>query len=132
MAKINEIGPVFFNKIEAGTIVKGEIISNGDIRIDGTLIGSIKSQGKLIVGEKGKIEGEINCQRADFEGDIKGQVQVGELLSLKATCKFEGEVTTAKLAVEPGATFNGTCVMNKDKAAKHGEKIEENFKKAAS
>ena len=53
----------------------------------------------------------MHCQNADVEGTIKGKLVVDNLLTLKATARIDGEVTTGKLAVEPGAEFNATCSM---------------------
>ncbi len=99
------------NILGAGTVVKGEIQVNGDFRIDGTLNGNIQCKGKVVVGATGKIEGEIICQNADFSGDVKATVKVAELLTLKETAVFSGDITTGKLAIEPGAKFSGTCKM---------------------
>ena len=112
MAKSFEQESPSINLVGAGTIIKGEVKSNGDIRIDGTLIGSVSSKGKLVVGATGNIEGEIICQNADFSGIIKATVTVSELLSMKATAKLNGDVITNKLAIEPGALFSGSCRMN--------------------
>jgi cytoskeletal protein CcmA (bactofilin family) len=99
------------NLLGAGTVIKGEISVNGDFRIDGTLIGNIDCKGKIVVGSSGLIEGEIICQNADFSGQIKAHVKVAELLTLKETARFSGDITTNKLAIEPGAKFSGTCAM---------------------
>ena len=99
------------NLLGAGTIVKGEIKVNGDFRIDGTFIGTIHCKGKVVVGTTGSIEGEIHCQNGDFSGEIKASVKVAELLTLKETTVFTGDITTSKLAIEPGAKFSGNCVM---------------------
>ena len=112
MAKSFEQDSPSINLVGAGTIIKGDVKSNGDIRIDGTLIGSVSSKGKLVVGATGNIEGEIICQNADFSGIIKATVTVSELLSMKATAKLNGDVITNKLAIEPGAIFSGSCSMN--------------------
>lgn len=113
MAKANEPEHTSINLIGSGTTIKGEVKSNGDIRIDGTLIGQVHSKGKIIVGNSGVIEGEIYCQNADFSGNIKAKVEVAELLSLKASSRLRGEIVTNKLAIEPGARFTGTCTMDK-------------------
>ncbi len=112
MAKSFEQESPSINLIGAGTVIKGDIKSNGDIRIDGTLIGSINSKGKIVVGTTGNIEGDVTCQNADFSGIIKANVTVSELLSMKATAKLTGDVTANKLAIEPGALFSGSCSMN--------------------
>src|SRR5579863_9799729 len=99
------------NQIKAGTHIEGEIKSNGDMRIDGTLKGNIETQGKLVIGPTGQIDGEISCQNAEIHGTINGKITVNELLSLKATSKVLGDVVVGKLAIEPGAQFSGSCVM---------------------
>ena len=99
------------NMIGKGTSIKGDIRSDGDFRVDGTLNGSIHSNGKIVVGVSGSIEGDITCQNADISGQVKATIRVKELLSLKSTSKVLGDIYTNKLAIEPGAKFTGTCNM---------------------
>jgi cytoskeletal protein CcmA (bactofilin family) len=107
----NDISPSI-NFLANGTSMAGEIKSNGDFRIDGTLEGSISSKGKIVVGSSGKVKGEIVCQNADISGDIKAKIVVHELLTLKSTAVLNGDIFTKKLAIEPGAYFTGTCNMH--------------------
>jgi len=100
-----------YSRIENSTTIKGEIISEGDFRVDGKLEGTIKTAGRVIVGKDGKILGGVSCQNADVEGKIKGNLFVEENLTLKPTCIIEGDVATKRLIVESGATFNATCTM---------------------
>jgi len=111
MAKLNEQESPSINLIGNGTIIKGDIKSNGDIRIDGTVIGFIQSKGKVVIGPTGNIEGEIECVNGDSSGIIKAKVSCKELLSLKASSKLTGDIVTNRLAIEPGAVFSGTCNM---------------------
>lgn len=99
------------NIVGAGTSIEGDVISSGDIRIDGSLKGTVKTRGKLVVGPSGNVEGEVYCQNADISGSIRGKVNVTELLSLKGTAKLSGEISTGKLSIEPGADFSGSCSM---------------------
>ncbi len=99
------------NLIGAGTSIEGDIQATSDIRIDGTLKGTINTKGKLVVGPSGNIEGEITCQQADISGNVRGKIVVAELLALKATAKLSGEISVGKLAIDPGADFSGTCSM---------------------
>ena len=99
------------NLIGLGTQIIGDIISAGDVRIDGTLNGNLKINGRLVIGPKGKIEGNVNCQNADISGEIKGTVEVVEMLALKATAKILGDMVIGKLSIEPGAVFTGSCNM---------------------
>ena len=103
------------NIIAFGTVIIGDIESDGDFRIEGTLTGTVKSKGKIVIGETGKIEGEVYCQNADLCGKVKGKMEVAELTILKATSNFEGDITTTKISIEPGALFSGTCHMTSHK-----------------
>ncbi len=111
MAKNNEQECPTINLLSAGTEIKGEVISKGDIRIDGNLIGSLISKGKVVIGTSGRVEGEIECQNGDFSGTIEAKVNVQSLLSLKSTANLKGDISTNKLSIEPGAKFSGTCNM---------------------
>jgi cytoskeletal protein CcmA (bactofilin family) len=104
-------GQESINLLGAGTTIKGDISANGDIRIDGTLIGTVNAKGKLVLGPNGHIEGEVFCKSADVSGNIKGSLTVSELTHLKATAKFSGDINTNKLAIDPGANFTGNCSM---------------------
>lgn len=99
------------NHIGAGTSIEGEIKSNGVIRIDGKVVGTINSTEKLVVGQSGVIEGDIQCKNAIVEGKIRGTLKVANILDLKKSAVIEGDISTQKLVVEEGAVFNGTCSM---------------------
>jgi len=122
MAKVKEQEIPSINLLGSGTTVKGDIKLAGDFRIDGTLIGNIDCKGKVVVGSSGVIEGEINCQNADFSGIVKAQVKVAELLTLKESARFSGDIVTNKLAIEPGAKFSGSCQMEHNEHFKPEEK----------
>ena len=107
----SEGGTSSINLIGAGTAVEGDIKSNGDIRIDGTVIGNIISKSKVVVGATGSIDGNVTSQNADVSGSIKGKVTVNELLFLKSSANIQGDIITGKLVVEVGASFTGTCNM---------------------
>ena len=99
------------NIIAQGTSIKGDIDSSGDFRIEGKLVGTVKVKGKIVIGESGSVEGQIHCQSADISGYAKVKMEVTELTSLRANCKYEGEIITKKISIEPGALFSGTCQM---------------------
>ena len=99
------------NTIGNGTVIKGDIESNGDIRVDGRLVGSLKSNGKISVGQTGVIEGDITCKQAEIAGTVKGVIMTEELTSLKSTSRLEVDLTTKQLLIEVGAQFTGKCVM---------------------
>lgn len=101
------------NRIEKNTKIKGDITSEADFRIDGKLEGNVKTSGKVVIGREGFIKGKVECVNADIEGKFNGELNVSDLLSLKSSAFIEGTVSVAKLAVEPGATFNASCTMGK-------------------
>ena len=105
-AGVNDI-----SRISAGSVIKGEITSPNDIRIDGTFEGRIFSQSKVVVGEKAVIKGDVICNNADFWGKINGNFFVKDTLSLKDTCVVEGDLHIRRLQVELDAKFNGNCKM---------------------
>jgi cytoskeletal protein CcmA (bactofilin family) len=99
------------NLIGGGTKIIGDITSGGDVRIDGHLVGNIVITGKFVLGATGVVEGNITSVNADLSGETKGTVKVSEMLSLKGTARINGDIETAKLMIEPGAVFTGTCNM---------------------
>ena len=109
--RIGDIDSQAYNLIDEGTTITGDIKTEGNIRIDGTLAGTLVAKGKVVVGETGKIEGEVTCANADILGTVNAKIFVSELLSLKASAKLNGEIETNKLAIDPGAIFSGSCSM---------------------
>jgi cytoskeletal protein CcmA (bactofilin family) len=97
--------------IGTGTTVKGDIQSNNDLRIDGTVIGNINSNAKVIVGISGIVEGDIAGNQADIVGKVSGNIRAKELLQLRGESVVEGNIYAGKLQIEPSATFNGQCHM---------------------
>lgn len=99
------------NRLVEGTIIKGNILSQADFRLDGDLVGNFQSGGKLVIGPAGSIKGDIICKNADIEGKFDGKIQVAEILNVRAKAVIHGEVVCGKLSVEPGAEFSATCTM---------------------
>ena len=97
--------------ISAGTTLKGDISSNADLRIDGTIVGNINCSAKIVIGNSGLVEGDIFGNHADIVGKISGNIRVKELLQLRGDCVVNGNIYAAKLQIEPTATFNGQCHM---------------------
>ena len=114
MAKSNINEAEAINIIAAGTSITGDLKTEGVIRLNGTLVGNLETTEKLVIGQNGKVEGEVKCKSADIEGKIMGIISVQDLLSLKRTANIQGDIITKQLSVEPGAIFTGTCKMSKD------------------
>jgi|SRR5215213_3879763 len=97
--------------ISAGTILNGDIISETDLRIDGTVKGNIKCSSKIIIGSTGFVDGHIEGANADITGKVKGNIVVKEFLQLRGECNVTGNLSAVKLQIDPTATFNGQCQM---------------------
>ncbi len=115
-----------YSRLEESTIITGNIKTESDIRIDGTLEGSVETTRKLIIGKGAKINGKIICHSADVEGKIFGEIKVFDTLNIKGSGEIEGDVLVGKLIVEAGAIFNASCVM---KASSSGLKSVKALKK---
>ena len=112
MAKISQNDTSVINLIGSGTDITGDVNCSGDVRIDGTLNGNLRTKGKVVIGETGKANGEVSCKNADISGKLDGKIIVSELLSLKPSSILSGDIITNRLAIEPGAKFTGSCKMN--------------------
>ena len=99
------------NVLAKNTKIVGDISAEGDFRIDGTLEGTLKTNGRVIIGVDGFIKGNVQAENADIEGKIDGQLTVEKTLTVKTSASISGDVVIGKLSVEPGATFNATCSM---------------------
>jgi len=99
------------NTLVEGTSSEGTITTQNDLRIDGTVNGTINCGGKLIIGPTGRVEGDVNSQNAVIEGRFNGNLTVEDVLDVRESGTVMGEIKTSKLLVQNGATFTGNCDM---------------------
>lgn len=99
------------NIIGKGTKLEGDIETFGNIRIEGKIIGNVTTKSKIALGQSSQVEGNILAQNAEVAGEVKGRIEVTDVLILKPTAVINGDIVTNKLIVETGATFNGGCKM---------------------
>lgn len=99
------------NVIGEGSVIDGNLTSTGDLRIDGEVNGNVRTESKCVLGPSGKIVGNIEARSCDISGKVDGNVRVADLLLIKSTGKVNGDITTAKIVVENGGEFNGSCTM---------------------
>lgn len=102
------------NSIALGTLIKGEVTTESDFRIDGAIEGDIHSRGRIVIGDKGRLIGTIEAADVDVMGYVKGNITAKGTLSLKASGRIEGDITTGALIIEQNAEFNGSCTMKAD------------------
>lgn len=99
------------NIIGKGTVLEGNIETFGNIRIEGKVIGNVKTKSKIALGQSSQVDGNILAQNAEVAGEVKGKIEITDILILKPTAVIHGDIITNKLIVESGATFNGGCKM---------------------
>ncbi len=108
-SQVNEI-----SRIAEGTKVKGSLISDYDIRIDGSFDGDLVTKGKLVVGVNANLRGNIVCNTADIFGFVEGELISGGITSFKSSADFRGNLKTQRISIEVDAIFNGTCKIITD------------------
>lgn len=103
--------------LDAGGHVKGELRFETTFRVDGKLHGSVTSEGTLMIGEGGEVEGEIRVGQVVVSGIVRGTVYASRRVQLCATGHLLAEIHTPALVVEDGGRFEGRCTMTRDEGA---------------
>lgn len=103
--------------ISAGTVLQGDLVSEADLRIDGTIQGNVTSKAKIIVGPEGCVEGTVQGAQADVAGKVIGNINVKDLAALRARSNVQGNISALSLQIETGAVFNGQSIMTATAAA---------------
>ncbi|SEK18245.1 bactofilin family protein [Parapedobacter koreensis] len=111
--KLQEQRGSSFNLIANGTEITGDINTSGDLRIDGQIIGDITCTAKLIIGENGEVNGNINCHSGEISGTVQGQIVAKEILQLNQSATIQGDIKAMRFVVEDGASINGRCTTSK-------------------
>lgn len=104
------------NTLATGTTVKGNIITEADFRLDGKIDGDVTCSGKIVIGPKGSVTGNINSTNAEILGEVQGSIRVSAKLVLKSTAIIKGDLFAQILEIEPNARFNGVCTMSEEDA----------------
>jgi len=115
--KEQEALPQNINRICQGTEIVGSINASGDVRIDGSLEGNLTSMGRVVVGEIGRIKGDLNCKNIDVWGNFEGKCTVSESITFRSMASIVGEIKASVLYIEAGAKFNGSCTMPSEQAS---------------
>jgi cytoskeletal protein CcmA (bactofilin family) len=107
--------------LDAGSHMKGELHFEDTFRIDGKLTGSVISDGDLIVGIGGELEGEVHVSRLFISGTIRGSIQVTRRVEITAQGRVFADIDTPSLVIEDGAMFEGQCAMSDSAKVGKGE-----------
>ena len=114
------------NIIGEGSVLKGNLSSSGNVRLEGKVIGDLSSSSKVACGETSVVDGNVVAENAEIAGKVTGKVTVDELLILKSTASIHGDISTSNLIIESGANFNGACTMGKEETI---EEVDSNDEK---
>ena len=102
------------NIIGEGSVLKGNLNTSGNVRLEGKVIGDLSSSSKVACGETSVVDGNVIAENAEIAGKVTGKVTVSELLILKSTASIHGDISTSNLIIESGANFNVACTMGKE------------------
>lgn len=103
--------------LDGGSHLHGELRFEASFRVDGRLTGSVESEGDLIVGEAGEVDGEVRAGQVFVSGTVRGTIHALRRVQIAASGKVFAEIDTPSLVIEDGATFEGHCSMNREGAA---------------
>ena len=98
--------------LSGGVKIEGNLSSDGNVRIDGTVIGNVKVNGNLTIGETAKIVGEVFATNITLGGNIEGKVNASDTFRLESKSSLKGDLITRRLVIEDGALFDGHSSMN--------------------
>lgn len=97
--------------IGPGMKVVGDCETDGTLRVEGAVQGSVHAGKAVVIGKDGLVIGDVSTQDAVISGRVEGSVSADSRLELQATCRIDGEVNTPRLQLEEGAVFNGSVQM---------------------
>ncbi len=103
--------------LDGGSHLHGELRFEASFRVDGKLTGSVDSEGDLIVGEAGEVDGEVRAGQVFVSGTVRGTIHALRRVQIAASGKVFAEIDTPSLVIEDGATFEGHCSMNREGTA---------------
>jgi|TARA_B100001113_G_C20915574_1_gene537715 cytoskeletal protein CcmA (bactofilin family) len=113
------------NIIGEGSVLKGNLNTSGNVRLEGKVVGDLSSKSKVACGETSVVDGNVIADNAEIAGKVTGKVTVTELLILKSTASIHGDISTNNLIIESGANFNGACSMGKEETPEE-DSLEDN------
>jgi len=98
--------------LSAGVKIEGKFISEGNVRIDGQILGDVSVTGNLTLGDVSYIKGNVSAKNITISGKVEGIVSSEEKLILEAHSKLVGDLSAKILVIQEGAVFIGKSLMN--------------------
>lgn len=115
--------------ISPGVEIKGDIKSEGSIRIDGNVEGNLNIKGDLILGEKGKIKGEVRAENILVAGKLEGKATAGSRFEIASTGAIVGDISASTLIIDEGGLLDGNTRMARGKEQSTSSERVHSFKK---
>ncbi|MDD2942972.1 MAG: polymer-forming cytoskeletal protein [bacterium] len=97
----------FLNAVSAGTVIEGRLSFAEAACIEGTLLGSLRSENILVVGREAEVEGEIDARWVIISGTVRGKVKARERIEIHRTAFVKAEISASELLIEKGACVSG-------------------------
>jgi cytoskeletal protein CcmA (bactofilin family) len=97
--------------LEKGVRLEGKLESPGTLRIDSHVKGTLSSEGTLILGENARVDGEITGNSVMIAGRFDGVIHAKDRVEIQTKAIVTGEIYTPCLIIEPGAIFDGRCLI---------------------
>lgn len=104
------------NVIGPTASLKGDLICEGGVRIDGVFVGRVESQGNVIIGEAAKVEAEIKGNNVSVAGAVKGNINALGRLEILSGGQVMGDITVDSFVVDEGGVFAGEVIMENQPA----------------
>ena len=95
--------------IASGTKIEGKITSTEDLRLDGTVVGEVSCDKKLVMGATGNVDGQIKTVDSAIHGKVKGEIKSSGILHLHESANIDGVIVARKMQVDSGASYSGEC-----------------------
>lgn len=118
MAFIKKTSKDFDVIIGLDSSIDGDIVSEGSVRIDGKVSGSVKSKGDVIIGDHAIVNSDVEANYCEISGSVNGSVHSETQLKIFKSGKLNGNITVSSFTIEEGGSFQGNCDINPDKKEK--------------
>jgi len=105
--------------------IEGDLVSNGNIIVDGEVVGSLKTEKSLTIGAGAKVSADIKANQASIAGEVNGNIEIMGRIDLSESAKVHGDIKASVLAIQAGAKFNGQCSMEEGVAVTSKAQVSE-------
>ncbi|MBU1098462.1 MAG: cell shape determination protein CcmA [Ignavibacteriae bacterium HGW-Ignavibacteriae-2] len=110
--------------LSSGIKIEGKLYSEGNVRLDGKMVGELTVNGNLTLGDSSEVNGNIKSKNITISGNVEGTIHASEKVVLDTQARFKGDLFAKVLVIEEGAKFDGTSTMNQT-AAQAAQRVTE-------